>query len=426
MNSEGLEGASVAEKLVHNYLVEEGLAPGLPDRVDFWDETLRDGEQMPGVHFTVDEKVKIASWMDEIGIPIMDVGMPVVSDEEKRSVRAIAKEDLDATIMTAARTVKGDVDAALDSDADAVSIFVACSDLHLKYKLRMTREQVLAIAPELVEYIKEHGRKVAFVTEDTARADLGFVEQLYNAAIDAGADWAVLCDTVGVLTPTTTRWWVRRVKEVLKPVTLSVHIHNDFGMGVANSLAAMEEGVQVPHTTINGLGERSGNTPFAETVMALESLYGYDTGIKTERLYKLSRLVEELSGVPVAVNKPIVGYNSFRHESGIHTHGVLMNTLTYEPIQPEVVGNKRVFIFGKHTGTAAVEDRLKEAGVEASDEEVRTMVAAIKDLAEHKGKEGQTAFIQAYREREERLRGVTEEEFWTIAEKVGVLPPEET
>ncbi|MFQ5919330.1 MAG: LeuA family protein [Thermoplasmata archaeon] len=416
----------MAEKLVHNFMVEEGLAPGLPDRVDFWDETLRDGEQMPGLHFTVDEKVKIASWMDEIGIPIMDVGMPVVSDEEKRSVRAIAKEDLDATIMTAARTVKGDVDAALDSDADAVSIFVACSDLHLKYKLRMTREQVLAIAPELVEYIKEHGRKVAFVTEDTVRADLGYVEQLYNASIDAGADWAVLCDTVGVLTPTMTRWWIRRVKEVLKPVTLSVHIHNDFGMGVANSLAAVEEGVQVPHTTINGLGERSGNTPFSETVMALEALYGYDTGIKTERLYKLSRLVEEISGVPVAVNKPIVGYNSFRHESGIHTHGVLMNTLTYEPIQPEVVGNKRVFIFGKHTGTAAVEDRLKEAGVEASDEEIRAMVAAIKDLAERKGKEDQTAFIQTYREREEHLRGVTEEEFWTIAKEAGLGLPEET
>ncbi|MEE9592313.1 MAG: homoaconitate hydratase [Thermoplasmata archaeon] len=414
----------MAEKLVHNYLVEEGLAPGLPERVDFWDETLRDGEQMPGLHFTVEEKVKIASWMDEIGIPIMDVGMPIVSDEEKRAVRAIAKEDLDATIMTAARTVKGDIDAALDADADAISIFVACSDLHLKYKLRMTREQVLALAPELVEYIKEHGRKVAFVTEDTVRADLGYVEQLYNASIDAGADWAVLCDTVGVLTPTTTRWWVRRVKEVLKPVTLSVHIHNDFGMGVANSLAAVEEGVEVPHTTINGLGERSGNTPFAETVMALESLYGYDTGIKTERLYELSRLVEELSGVPVAVNKPIVGYNSFRHESGIHTHGVLMNTLTYEPIQPQVVGNKRVFIFGKHTGTAAVEDRLKEAGVEASEEDVRKIVAAIKDLAESKGKEDQTAFIKLYREREERLRGVTEEEFWAIAKEVGILPTE--
>ncbi|MEE9164400.1 MAG: hypothetical protein V3U17_06385, partial [Thermoplasmata archaeon] len=187
-----------------------------------------------------------------------------------------------------------------------------------------------------------------------------------------------------------------------------------------------EEGVQVPHTTINGLGERSGNTPFAETVMARESLYGFDTGIKTERLYKLSRLVEELSGVPVAVNKRIVGYNSFRHESGILTLGVLMNTLTYEPIQPEVVGNRRVFIFGKHTGTAAVEDRLKEAGMEASGEDVRKIVAGIKDLAESKGKADQTAFIKLYREREERLRGVTEEEFWTIAKEVGLLPAEET
>lgn len=411
------------EDLVRNWMVEENLAPGLPERVRFWDETLRDGEQMPGVHFTPEEKVEIAQRMDGLGIALMDVGMPIVSREEKRAVKAIAGADLDATVMTAARTVKADVDASLDCDVDAVSIFVACSDLHLKYKLRMTREQVLSLAPELVEYAKEHGVQVAFVTEDTVRADLDYVATLYNACIDVGADIAVLCDTVGVMTPTAMRWWIQRVKERLQPVPLSVHIHNDFGMGVANTLAALEAGVEIPHTTVNGLGERCGNTPFEETVMALESLYGFDTGIDTSRLYDLSRFVEERSGVPVAVNKPIVGYNAFRHESGIHTHGVLMNTLTYEPIQPESVGNRRVFIFGKHTGTAAVEDRLSQAGVETTKEQLKAVADGIKELAESRAKADQRDFIRAYREREERLRGVTEDEFWAIVQKVGLSLP---
>jgi 2-isopropylmalate synthase len=412
------------EQLIRNYLVEKNLAPGLPKKVYFWDETLRDGEQMPGIHFTAEEKLRIARLMDEVGISIMDVGMPIVSKEERRAVKAIASAGLDASVMTAARTVKADVDACLECDADEVSIFVACSDLHLRYKLRKTREEVMSIAQEMVEYAKGHGVKVSFVTEDTVRADLDYVQRLYNACIEAGADRAVLCDTVGVMTPTAMRWWIEEVKSRLKPVQLSVHIHNDFGMGVANTLAALEAGVEVPHTTVNGLGERCGNTPFEETVMALEALYGYKTGIDTSRLYELSRLVEELSGVPVAVNKPIVGYNAFRHESGIHTHGVLMHTLTYEPIQPELVGNRRVFIFGKHTGAAAVEDRLKRAGIKADKNKVMEIVATIKERAEKKGKEDQLEFIRAYREREERLRGVTEEEFWDIVKSVGLeIPP---
>ncbi len=411
------------ERLIRNYLQEEKLATGLPRRILFWDETLRDGEQMPGVHFTPEEKVRIATMMDEIGIPIMDVGMPVVSEEEKKAVKAIASAGLDAQVMTAARTVKGDIDACLECGVDAVSIFVACSDIHLKYKLRMTREQVLSIAPEMVEYAKEHGVHVSFVTEDTVRADIDYVGELYNAAIDAGADRAVLCDTVGVMTPTTMRWWIQEVKKRLKPLQLSVHIHNDFGMGVANTMAALESGVEVPHTTVNGLGERSGNTPFEETVTALESLYGYRTGIDISRLYELSRLVEELSGVPVAVNKPIVGYNAFRHESGIHTHGVLMHTLTYEPLQPETVGNRRVLIFGKHTGAAAVEDKLRRAGIEPKKEKVLAIVAAIKEQTQRKEKSDQRAFIDKYREREERLRGVTEEEFWQTVKAAGVAIP---
>lgn len=408
---------------MRNYLREAQLATGLGEKIRFWDETLRDGEQMPGVHFSPEEKAAIALRLDGVGISIINAGFPAVSEEEQRAVKAVVAEGLDATVLTAARTVKADVDACLVCDPDAIAVFVACSDLHLKYKLRKTREEVLALAPELVEYTKEHGVEVAFVTEDTVRADLDYVEPLYNACTAAGADIAVLCDTVGVMTPSAMRWWIREVKSRLDPIPLSVHIHNDFGMGVANTLAALEEGVEIPQTTINGLGERSGNTPFEETVMALESLYGYDTGIAVSQLHALSRFVEERSGVPVAVNKPIVGYNAFRHESGIHTHGVLMHTLTYEPLQPELVGNRRVFIFGKHTGAAAVEDRLRAAGVQADKEQVLAVVAAIKALAEGREKDDQRAFIDQYREREEHLRGVTEEEFWRAVESAGISVP---
>jgi len=408
---------------VRNYLVEENLAPNLPKKVLFWDETLRDGEQTPGVSYSVDEKVRVARFLDEIGVPIMDVGIPVISEQEMRAVKAITKEGLDATIIAAARTLKKDVDACVEADADETSIFVACSDLHLKYKLRMTREEVIQASVECTEHALDHGLKVSFVTEDTVRADLDYVQELYTAAIEAGATRAVLCDTVGVMTPTGMRWWIEEVKRRLPPVQLSIHCHNDFGMAVANSLAAIECGVEVPHTTVNGIGERSGNASFEELVMALEKLYGYDTGIDTVRLYELSRLVEELSGIPLAVNKPVVGYNAFSHESGIHAHGVLMHTLTYEPMKPEELGRKRRFIFGKQTGSAAVIDKLEKEGVKATDEQVAKIVKMIKETAEQRKKDEQIAFIKEFREREEKRRGVTETEFWEIVRATGVSTP---
>ncbi len=410
--------------LVHNYLMERKLVPSLPERILFWDETLRDGEQMPGVHFTPEEKLRIARLMDEVGIPIMDVGMPVVSKEEARAVRAIAREGLKATVLTAARAVQGDIDTSIEAEVDEVSIFIGCSDLHLKHKLKMTREQVLQKAPEMVEYARAHGLRVSFVTEDTVRADIDYAIELYNACIEAGAHRAVVCDTVGVMTPTAMRWFIGECKLRFKPVQLSVHCHNDFGMGVANTLAAVEAGVEVPHTTINGIGERAGNAPFEETVVALEALYRHPTGIKLDRLPELSALVEELSGVPVAVNKPIVGPNAFRHESGIHTDGILKHTLTYEPIQPEMVGGHRSFVFGKHTGAAAVRDRLRAQGITLPDERVMAIVQAIKERGENLDTAEQRAFVRQARDREERLRGVSEDEFWAIAKRVaGVLKP---
>ncbi len=411
------------ENLIRNYVLQEEIIKDLPEKVVFWEETLRDGEQTPGVFFTVDEKLKIAKMLDDMGVGIMDVGIPVVSKEEFKAVKAVASEGLKATIIGAARTVKSDIDACIDAGVDETSIFVACSDLHLKYKLQKSREEVLEISIESCEYAREHGLDVAFVTEDTVRADLDYVTKLYNACTEAGAHRAVLCDTVGVMTPSAIRWWFGEIKKRFKPVQLSFHGHNDLGMAVANSLAAIECGVEVPHTTVNGIGERSGNASFEELVMGLEALYDYRTGIDISRLYELSTMVEEISGIPLAINKPIVGYNAFSHESGIHAHGVLAKTLTYEPIDCGKIGRVRKFIFGKHTGHAAVQDKLAKAGLSPTPEQVSQMVNQIKEMAETREKKEQVDFIRMFREREEERRGIPDREFWEIAKKVGLKPP---
>lgn len=411
------------ENLVHNYIVERGLATRLPKEILFWDETMRDGEQTPGVTFSPEEKLQIATTLSEMGVDIMDAGIPIVSKEEARGVKLVANAGLDARIMAACRAVRKDVEACIECDVDEVSVFIACSDLHLKYKLNMTREQVLETAVREVEYAKAHGVAVTFVTEDTFRADLDYVTQLYNACIEAGATRVVLSDTIGIMTPSAIQWYLTEIKKRFRPCQLSVHLHNDFGLATANNLAALEVGVEVPHTCVNGIGERAGNAPFEELVMALESVYGYDTGIDVSRLYEVSRLVEKLSGIPLPVNKAIVGYNAFSHESGIHADGVIKHTGTYEPIQPERIGRERRFIFGKHTGGGAVLDKLKKHGIEPTKEQLAQIVEGIKHVAESRRKEDQIAFVEMYREREEKRRGVSDAEFWEVARKAGISPP---
>jgi len=411
--------------LVHNYVVEGGLSRRLPEKVLFWDETMRDGEQTPGVYFSPEEKLQIATLLSDMGVQLMDAGIPVVSKEEARGVRLVANAGLKASVMAAARAVRRDVDACIECDVREISIFIACSDLHLKYKLNMTREQVLETAVREVEYAKSHGLKVTFVTEDTFRADLDYVATLYNACIDAGATRVVLSDTIGIMTPNGIQWYLAQVQERFKRCQLSVHLHNDFGMATANNLAALEMGVEVPHTCVNGIGERAGNAPFEELVMALESVYRYRTGIDISRLYEASRLVERLSGIPIPVNKAVIGYNAFSHESGIHADGVIKHTGTYEPMQPERIGRERRFIFGKHTGGMAVLDRLKKHGIEPTKEQLQEIVNRIKAVAESRRKEEQMAFIDMYREREEKRRGVTDDEFWEIVGRAGLTPPPE-
>jgi isopropylmalate/homocitrate/citramalate synthase len=412
--------------LVHNHNVEANLPRKLPERIVFWDETLRDGEQTPGVYYTLEEKVRLAKMLDEIGVDILNCGIPAISPGEVAAVKAIAKENLNASVLGACRTVQSDIDACIKADVDEVSPFVAISDVHLKYKLRKTREEAIEMAVKSVEYAKAHGLKTTIVTEDTVRADLDVVQTLYNRCIDAGADRALFCDTVGVMTPAATRWWFAEVKRrVSSKAEFGFHNHNDYGLGTANALAAIEEGIPVINCTINGIGERAGNVAFEQVVLALHDLYKVKTNIKVEKLMALSRAVEEATGIPVGITQPVVGYNAFTHESGIHTDGVIKNAATYEPIQAEALGRERRFVFGKHTGTTAVADRLEKNGVAGVSKEQQLEIAnRIKAHTEGQSKGRVKSFVESYRAWDVEHNGVDNPTFWRIVKDVtGKTPP---
>ncbi len=406
-------------RLVENYHPRTSRARKFAPEIEIWDETLRDGEQTPGVHFSPEEKLEIATLMSDAGVPLLNAGIPVVSPEEARAVRLLATSGLKAKILAAARTVPSDVDAVIASGVRFIAIFVAASNVHLKFKLRMSQEEVKDASLAAVRRAKDAGLHVAFVTEDTVRAPFDFVEDLYRSVQEAGADRLVVADTVGIMTPLTFRWYLAEFQRRVQPKDLSVHCHNDFGLATANTLTAVECGVRAPHVCVNGLGERAGNASLEEVVEALESLYGVRTGIRSERLYELSRRVEELSGVPIAANKALVGYNSFSHEAGIHTHGILAHTLTYEPIQPESLGRQRRMILGKHTGKAALVEKLKERGLVAPDPVLVELLQRIKVRTESHSKENLREFLEEYRGLFEQP-GLSDEEFWAMVDAVGI------
>jgi isopropylmalate/homocitrate/citramalate synthase len=411
----------VESGLVEDYHTSTAAARQIPEHPILWDETLRDGEQTPGVHFSPEEKLRIAELLSDVGIPILNAGIPVVSEKEARAVDLLAHAGLKAKILAAARTVTADVDAVIRSGATHIAIFVAASNVHLRFKLKMTQDEVLAASLRTVRQAKAAGLHVAFVTEDTVRAPFDFVERLYREVQEAGADRLVVSDTVGIMTPLTFRWYLQEFRRRVEPRDLSVHCHNDFGLATANTLTALECGAVAPHVCVNGLGERAGNASLEEVVLCLESLYGVHTGIQTERLYELSQLVEEISGIPVAANKALVGYNAFSHEAGIHTHGILAHTLTYEPLQPEVVGRERQMILGKHTGKAALVEKLKERGMVATDPLLLDLLSRVKSETESRSKSELKQFLQEYRRLFERP-GLSDAEFWTMVEVVGIRP----
>lgn len=347
------------------------------------DTTLRDGEQTPGVSLTTENKLLIAKKIDSLGVDIIEAGSAITSEGERASIKKIANEGLNAEICSYCRIKKEDIDAALTCDVDSIHLVVPVSDLHIQVKLKKDRETVRKMAVEMTEYAKSHGLIVELSGEDASRADLDYLRSVYNAGIDAGADRLCFCDTVGILTP-------ERSYDIFSDLSLlrapiSVHCHNDFGMATANTVAALRAGAGEAHVTINGIGERAGNTSLEEVVMVLYSLYKQETKIDLKSIYTTSHLVSRLCGIPVAPNKAIVGGNAFTHEAGIHVHGLLANTATYEPITPELVGRERRIVLGKHAGRSSVVLALKEMGISVTEKQIDDIVERMKEMGD-KGK----------------------------------------
>src|SRR5918995_3114243 len=353
-------------------------------KVRIFDTTLRDGEQTPGVSITPEQKLNIAIKLSELGVDTIEAGFPVVSDGEKEGIKSIVRQKLDTEVCALARTVRSDIDSAIDCGVDYVHTFIATSDIHMQYKLKMSREQVLEKALWAVEYAKNHGLKVEFSAEDATRSDRKFLIDVFKAVTDSGADRIDIPDTVGYSTPEYITSLVQELRSKMN-TPISVHCHNDFGLAVANSIAAINSGASCAHVTINGLGERAGNASLEEFVMALQCLYSKKHNIKVNSLYEISKFVSNTMGVMVQPNKAIIGENAFGHESGIHTHGVLNNPLTYEPIDPEMVGRKRWLQAGKHAGSHGIRAMLGDFGIECTDIQLHKIVERQKILAD-KGK----------------------------------------
>ncbi len=343
------------------------------------DSTLREGEQTPGVSFTVEQKLEIARKLDEAGIHMIEAGHPSVSPDVKRAVKLIAKEGLNAEIIAHSRAVKSDIDVAVECDVDRIAIFYGVSDIHLEYKHKISREDALRIIAEHIEYARSYGVKVRFTAEDASRASIDYLIEVVKTARDAGADRVSIADTVGILTPFKTYNLVRTVLEKVPNIELDIHAHNDLGMAVANSLAAFEAGVTAIHATINGLGERAGITSLQEIAIALKVHYGIDV-IDLKKLPELSRIVEKYSGIIMPPHTPVTGENVFIHKAGIHVAGILANPQTYEPYPPEWIGRSRDWTIDKYTGKAAVRARLEKLGISLSDDELMKVVMKIKEL----------------------------------------------
>ncbi|MDA4132462.1 MAG: 2-isopropylmalate synthase, partial [Thaumarchaeota archaeon] len=308
--------------------------------VRVFDTTLRDGEQTPGVSLTPNEKLEIAKALDRLGVDVIEAGFPITSKGEQEGIRAICKAGLRAEVCGLARAEKVDIDTAIDCGINGIHVFLSSSDIHLEHQFHITRSQMLEKSASAVKYAKSFGIRVEFSAMDATRTDIEFFKQVVKAVSDAGADRFDIPDTVGIATPQRIEEYVKAARSV-SDIMISMHCHNDYGLAVANSFAGVMAGADQAHVTINGIGERSGNTSLEEFVMGCRNLYGLRTNINYQLLYETSRLVNKLTGVPIQPNKAIIGENAFGHESGIHTQGVLSNPSTYEPFDPSMVGRTR-------------------------------------------------------------------------------------
>jgi D-citramalate synthase len=330
-------------------------------------------------------------------VNIIEAGFAAASEGEMEAIKLIAKEGLRAEVCSFTRGVKSDIDAALKSEVDSIFLVIPSSDIHIKHKLKKTREEILRLTEECVEYAKDHGLIVEFGPEDATRSDLNFLKEIIKISISSGADRVTPPDTVGILTPERSYEFFSDLKKIFPNTVFGVHCHDDFGLAAANTLAALRAGVEEAHVTINGLGERAGNAALEEVVAALKLQYNVNTSIKTELLYDTSLLVSRLTGVPIQPNKAIVGENAFVHESGIHTHAVLSEPSTYEAIPPEIVGRTRRLVVGKHAGAHGVMAALKEIDLNPSEDQLKEILLRVKALGD-KGKRVTDADLRAIAE----------------------------
>lgn len=362
-------------------------------KVIVFDTTLRDGEQSPGCSMNLAEKLRMARQLDRLGVDVIEAGFPIASDGDFEAVQSIARAIRRPTIAALARATREDILRAWGAVTDAarprIHTFLATSDIHLEYKLRITREEAIALAREAVGLARSLCDDVEFSPEDATRTDLDFLCAVVEAAIDAGASTINIPDTVGYTTP---REFTRIIETIRGTVrgadraTISVHCHNDLGLAVANTIAAIEAGARQVECTINGIGERAGNASLEEIVMALRvrnDVMPFATGVVTSELYPASQLLTELTGVSVQPNKAIVGRNAFAHEAGIHQDGVIKNRLTYEIMTPQSVGvPDSTLVLGKHSGRHALGLRYEQLGYEFSRRELDRVYKRFTALAD--------------------------------------------
>ncbi|MBD1222199.1 2-isopropylmalate synthase [Virgibacillus halodenitrificans] len=364
-------------------------------QIRIFDTTLRDGEQSPGVNLNQLEKLEIAKQLERLGVSRMEAGFPASSKGDFNAVKAIADTIKNTSVTALARTVKSDIDTAWDALKGAaepsIHLFLATSPIHMTYKLKQTPDQVIETAVNMVAYAKQKFTHVQWSAEDASRSDWEFLAQIIEKVIDAGATVINLPDTVGYTTPLEYGNMFKYMKENVPNInqaSLSCHCHNDLGMAVANSIAAVQNGATQIEGTINGIGERAGNASLEEVAVALKirsDFYPYTTGLKLEEIKRTSDLVAKLTGMYVQANKAVVGRNAFAHESGIHQDGVLKNASTYEIITPEMVGVKSNTLFmGKHSGRHAFKDKVKDLGIDLTEDKLKEAFKLFKQLTDHK------------------------------------------
>ena len=365
------------------------------NQIKIFDTTLRDGEQSPGCSMNLKEKIEVAKCLERLKVDVIEAGFAISSPGDFESVKTIAETVRDCSVASLARATQKDIDCAWEAVKNAadprIHVFLATSPLHMEYKLKMTPEQVLARTAEMVKYAKQYTSNIEFSCEDATRSDTDFLIQVVNAAVKNGATVINLPDTVGYTTPDEMRKLIEDVMagvENSDKVEFSVHCHNDLGMAVANSLECVRAGATQVECTVNGIGERAGNASLEEIVMALRTrkdFYDAETGVNTRHIYRSSKLLSNITGVPIPPSKAIVGANAFAHESGIHQHGVIANARTYEIMNSTDVGiPQNTMVLGKHSGKHALREKLESMGYELSDEDLESVFTRFKDLADKK------------------------------------------